>query len=130
MSEPAPRHTQRVRVTASRRGAVAARRRPMASALVEQTAVGELYLGGLLRAQLRLALTIVGSGAAILLGLPLLFAVVPATRELSLGPVPVPWLLLGVLIYPAVVAAALFYTRRSERTERRFAEVVGGVSER
>ena len=64
------------------------------------------------------------------LGLPLLFALVPETRELRLGWVPVPWLLLGVLIYPAVVAAAVFYTRRSERTERRFADVVGGTSER
>lgn len=130
MTDPLPRHTQRVRVTASRRGAATARRRPMRAALVEQTEVGELYLLGLLRAQLRLSLTVVGTGAVLLLGLPLLFAVVPATRELHLGPVPLPWLVLGVLVYPAVVLAAAVYTRLTEQTERRFVDVVAGTSER
>jgi hypothetical protein len=102
----------------------------MRAALVEQTEVGELYLLGLLRAQLRLSLTVVGTGAVLLLGLPLLFAVVPATRELHLGPVPLPWLVLGVLVYPAVVLAAAVYTRLTEQTERRFVDVVAGTSER
>lgn len=102
----------------------------MGAALVEQTEVGELYLLGLLRAQLRLSLAVVGMTAVVLLGLPLLFAVVPATRELHLGWVPLPWLLLGVLVYPAVVVAAAVYTRRTEQTERRFVDVVAGASDR
>jgi hypothetical protein len=118
------RATQRVRVTSSRRGASTPRRRTATSALVEQTGVGELYLLGLLRAQLRLALGVIGVGAATLLGLPLLFAVVPVTRALRVGPLPFPWLVLGVLLYPAMMAAAAWYSRQAERTERRFADIV------
>lgn len=130
MPAPAPRPsrgaapTQRVRVTSSRRGASTPRRRTATSALVEQTGVGELYLRGLLRAQLRLAVAVLGVVGVTLLGLPLLFAVVPATRVLSVGPVPFPWLVLGVLLYPAMMAAAALYSRQAERTERRFADIV------
>lgn len=124
MEEAGPRHTQRVRVTATRRGASTARRLPVASALAEQTSVGELYLQGLLRAQLRLTAAVTGAVGAMLLGIPLVFALVPATRQLHVGPLPLPWLVLGVLIYPAIVGMAAFYTRRTEQTERRFAAFV------
>lgn len=115
---------QRVRVTSSRRGTSPPRRRTATSALVEQTEIGELYLGGLLRAQLRLALGVIGVVAVTLLGLPLLFALVPMTRELRVGPLPLSWLILGVLLYPVIVTAAAAYTRGAERTERRFTDVV------
>lgn len=121
MTEPA-RHTQRVRVTSSRRGATAPRRRPPAAALTEQTGVGELYLRGLLRAQLRLTLTVIGIGALALLGLPVLFAAVPATRSLAVAGLPFPWLVLGVLLYPAMVGLAAWYVRHADRLERRFAD--------
>jgi hypothetical protein len=119
-----PGASQRVRVTSSRRGASAPRRRTATSALVEQTGVGQLYLRGLLRAQLRLAAGVLGVVAATLLGLPLLFAVVPATRELHLGPLPFSWVVLGVLLYPAMMVVAAVYSRQAERTERRFADIV------
>lgn len=123
MTEPA-RPRQRVRVTSSRRGAAAARRRPLATALAEQTGVGELYLQGLLRAQLRLGLTALGVLATVLLGLPLVFALVPATRSLEVAGVPVPWIVLGVLLYPALVLLAAWFDRHAGRLERRFAEVI------
>jgi hypothetical protein len=122
---PTSSQPQRVRVTSSRRGASAPRRRTARSALVEQTGVGELYLRGLLRAQLRLALAVLGVLAVTLLGLPLLFAVLPVTREWHVGPLPFPWVVLGVLLYPAMMAAAAVYSRQAERTERRFADIVG-----
>lgn len=127
MSEPIPPgepHTERVRVTSSRRGATTPRTRPLARALAEQTGVGELYLHGLLRAQLRLTLTVLGVGALALLGLPVLFALVPATRRLDIAGVPFPWLLLGVLLYPVMMALAAWYDRHATRLEQRFAEVV------
>ncbi len=130
MPAPTPRAprgaapTQRVRVTSSRRGASTPRRRTVTSALVEQTGVGELYLRGLLRAQLRLAAAVLGVVGVTLLGLPMLFAVAPATRVLSVGPLPFPWLVLGVLLYPAMMAVAALYARQAERTERRFADIV------
>jgi hypothetical protein len=121
--EPTP-PTQRVRVTSSRRGATAPRRRTRASALVEQTGVGELYLQGLLHSQLRLALVVLGVGAVTLVGLPLLFLLVPATQHLRVLGLPFPWLALGLLLYPAMVAVAAWYAARAERVERRFTDVV------
>jgi hypothetical protein len=37
---------------------------------------------------------------------------------------PLPWLLLGVLVYPALVLAAWLYVRQAERNERDFSELV------
>lgn len=124
MTGPAGRSPQRVRVTSSRRDAAAARRRPLATALAEQTGVGELYLQGLLRAQLRLALTVLGVLAAVLLGLPLAFALAPATRSLQVAGLPLPWVVLGVLLYPAMVGLAAWFDRHASRLERRFTEVM------
>ena len=124
MTSPERPHTSRVRVTSARRSSTTARRRTLAADLVEQTGVGELYLHALLRAQLRLALTVIGVGAAALLGLPLVFALVPATRTLGVGGIPFPWLVLGVLLYPAMVGAAAWYDRHATRLERRFAAIV------
>ncbi|MGD8199273.1 hypothetical protein ACQE98_01250 [Ornithinimicrobium sp. W1679] len=121
----ARRHTSRVRVTSSRRGAPPVRQRTPAADLVEQTGVGELYLEGLLRAQLRLALTVLGVFAVALLGVPLLVTVVPASGAVSLGGVPLVWVLLGVLVYPVMVALAAWYARQAGRLETRFSDVVG-----
>lgn len=122
---PARRHTSRVRVTSSRRGAPPVRQRTPATDLVEQTEVGELYLQGLLRAQLRLALTVLGVFAVALLVVPVLVTLVPATGAVSLAGVPLVWVLLGVLVYPAMVALAAWYAHQAGRLETRFSDVVG-----
>ena len=89
MSAPAG-PPQRVRVTSSRRWAVAPSARPIALELDEQTQLGGVYLGGLMRAQLRLSLLVLGTGAVILGGLPALMLLVPSTRTLSLWGLPFP----------------------------------------
>jgi hypothetical protein len=38
--------------------------------------------------------------------------------------VPLPWLLLGGLVYPALVALGWFYVRQAERVEREFSDLV------
>jgi hypothetical protein len=35
-----------------------------------------------------------------------------------------PWVLLGVLVFPVVVLAGWFYVRQAERGEREFADLV------
>jgi len=123
-SEPTgPR--RRVRVTSPRSGA--ARRGPLRPAtrdIDEQTRLGELYMATLIRAQWRLSMSVLASATMMIGGLPLLFLLVPATRTLNVGPVPLPWLILGVLIYPAVWLAGHYYVRQSERIEREFTELV------
>ncbi len=124
---PAPTHPQgpaRVRVTSSRRGAAAARSRPISSDLDEQTELGDVYLRGLMRAQLRLSLLVLGTGVLVIGGLPLLMVVVPATRTLQVLGVPFPWLALGVAVYPVTVLLARWYVRGAERIEAEFSEIV------
>lgn len=126
---PDPQSTpERVRVTSSRRAARAPLRRPLEADLDEQTELGEVYLRGLMRAQLRLAATILTLGVAALGGLPLLFSLVPAARDTRLFGVPVAWLLIGVLVYPVTVMVAATYVRRATRIESSFTQIVKSLS--
>lgn len=116
---------RRARVTSPRRQARRrAERRPPAQELAEQTGLGEVYLSALLRAQLRLSLAILLGVGGVVLGLPALFVVVPATRSVTVGPIPLPWLAIGVLIYPIAFLAARIYVRQAERIEREFSELM------
>jgi hypothetical protein len=90
----------------------------------EQTRLGELYMATLIRAQWRLSMSVLASATMMIGGLPLLFLFVPATRTLEVGPIPLPWLILGVLIYPAIWLAGHYYVRQSEQIEREFTELV------
>lgn len=117
----------RVRVTSSRRTAVTAvhaQSRLIARDLDEQTELGDVYLEGLMRAQLRLALTVLALMVAALGGFPLLLTLVPSTRTMTLAGVPLPWLVLGVLVYPATWLLARGYVRQAERIEADFADIV------
>lgn len=116
---------RRVTVTNPRTSAV---RRPPGSpalrALDEQDIVGELLVQSLVRAQLLLALRLLAALAVLVGGLPLLFATVPATRDAELLGLSLPWLVLGVLVHPALLLGGWVYLRRAERHERDFAELV------
>ncbi len=122
MSGEPPR---RVAVTSPRTAAV---RRPPGraalQALDEQDRVGELLVRSLVRAQLALALRLLTLLAVLLGGLPLLFSVVPATRDVVVLGLPLPWLVLGVLVYPALVLGGAVHLRLAERHERDFVELV------
>jgi hypothetical protein len=116
-----PRATppRRVRVTSPR---MRAARRPPSRPV--QTSIGEVYMRSLVRTQLRLAVGVLGAFALSVGGLPLLFAVAPALRQLQLLGLPLPWLLLGLLVYPVVGVSAWTYVRAAERAERDFADLV------
>jgi hypothetical protein len=79
---------------------------------------------GLIRTQLALALRLSLVVAALFGIQPLMFALSPGLARVSVGGLPLPWLLLGVLAYPAVLAVAWAYVRSAERNERHFAELV------
>ena len=117
---------RRVRVTSPRTSAA---RRPATHTgtreIDEQTRVGEVYMHSLIQSQLRLALAVIAGAVVVLGGLPLLFAFVPATRTVAVFRVPLPWLLLGVVVYPIVYVAARIYVRHAERIEAEFTEFVG-----
>jgi hypothetical protein len=116
---------RRVTVTSPRTRAV---RRPVGrqtlQALDEQDVVGELLLRSLMRAQLGLAVRVAAVFVVLLGGLPLLFAVVPATRDLEVLGLALPWLLLAGLVYPALLVGGAVYVRLAERNERDFVSLV------
>lgn len=126
MTEPAPRQG-RVRVTGPprRRASVV---RPAATREIDAgTELGAVYMRSLLREQLRLALGVLAVLLVTVGSLPLAFHLVPRLAEARILGVPLPWLLLGLLVYPWLLVLGWAYVRRAEANERDFAELVGEV---
>jgi hypothetical protein len=124
VSTPGP-GPQRVRVTSPRTGAVDPRRvRSVRSEIDDQTQLGEVYMRSLMRTQLRLAFLVIGVLAATVGLLPVLFVLVPETRTTTVLGVPLPWLLLGLVVYPFLVLLGWGYVRRAEHNEQSFSDLV------
>lgn len=118
----------RVRVTSSRRGAGHVELTAMSHEIDAQTTLGDVYVAGLMRAQLRLAASVGLVALVGIAGFPLLLMLVPAARTLTIGGIPFPWLVLGLLVYPVVWALARHYDRQAARIEAEFiTEVEGGA---
>lgn len=116
---------RRVRVTHPR--TEAARRvvaRPVAHEISEQTDIGTVYMTSLIRSQRRLAIIVCGAVAVLLCGIALLGAFAPRLSRWHVLSVPLPWLLLAVLVYPVLIALAVFAVRQAERHEQDFIELV------
>jgi hypothetical protein len=112
----------RVRVTGRPRTAPTTR--SVVSEIDAQTELGEVYVRSLVRSQLRLALRVTAILVLTLGLLPVLFASSATARRTALLGVPLPWWLLGVLVYPFLVLLAWLYVVRAERNERAFRELV------
>ena len=119
---PEPGST-RVRVVLSERKGIT---RPVRTIkeVQEGTPVGELLRRDLIRSQLMVTLRF-GALAVLVLGtLPAILTVLPAVGQLHVAGLRVPWLLLGVLMYPFLVGVAWRYTRVADRVEQNFADHV------
>src|SRR5687768_2230746 len=68
--------------------------------------------------QLRYALTVLGLLGALLLGLPLVLASIPALDTVRLAGIPVSWLAVAVLPFPLMALLAGWQLRKAERVER------------
>lgn len=126
MSEQPPR---RVRVTSPRADTTRSRppvRHAGPRDIEESTGVGEVYMRSLVGTQLRLGIAVCAVLALTLGALPLLFASVPGLADVDVLGLPLFWVLLGGLVYPSLVGLGWWYVRSAERTEREFADLVGG----
>jgi hypothetical protein len=56
--------------------------------------------------------------------LPVLFVLAPETRTTTVLGVPLPWLLLGLVVYPFLVLLGWVYVHRAERNEQSFSDLV------
>ena len=121
MSEERP---QRVRVTGPprRQG-----RRLRTGDIDEETRLGGVYLGSLLREQMWLALRIVALLIAAIGSLPLVFHLLPGLTDVDVFGMPLSWLLLGVVVYPVMVLLGWRYVRSAERNERDFADLLSEI---
>jgi hypothetical protein len=116
---------ERVRVTSPWTDRPRVHPRPSATSEIDaQSEVGEIYLRTLLRAQLRLALSIVLALGLTIGSLPLLFTVAPGLSTHNILGMPVSWGVLAFGCYPVLVLLAWRYVRLAERNERAFARVV------
>jgi hypothetical protein len=123
--DAAPDAPRRVRVTAPRRAArITGVSFPVSREMAEQSEVGQVFVTSLIRSQLRLALVVAGGFLVILIGIPVLLAVFPAIEDVTVLTVPVPWVLLGLGIYPLAIGCAVLYVRSAARNERRFQDLV------
>ena len=89
----------------------------------EQTAQGEELMRRLMRDQLSLAIRLGGLTVVVLGSLPLAFALVPSLGGVEVLGLRLPWLLLGVAVYPFLLVVAWSYNRNAERYEQEFAEM-------
>jgi hypothetical protein len=119
--EPTPK---RVRVTSPHSGATRRRQVAVTHEINAQTGVGEVFMRSLVATQARLALLVLGVVAVVIGGLPALFWLVPGLRAAQVVGIPLPWLMLGGLVYPTLVALGWFYVRQAERIEREFSDLV------
>jgi hypothetical protein len=114
----------RVRITSPRTRAARSRsRRPRAAEIDALTRLGEVYVQSLVRAQLRLALGVMLTLSATVGLLPVAFRLLPIDGVRLLG-IPLPWLLLGIVVYPWLLLLAWWYVRRAERNEAAFVDLV------
>jgi hypothetical protein len=116
---------ERVRVIHPR--TEAARRvatRPASREIDEQTGLGELYMRTLIRSQRRLALLVCATVTVLLGGCALLGAYVPRLDTVRIAGVALPWVVLGVLIYPVMIGIGMYTVRQAERNESAFIEIV------
>lgn len=100
--------------------------RPVTDEIDDQTGVGRIYLRSLIRTQLRLGLATVALVVVPLVAMPLLFGLWAPVRELQVGPMPLWWFLLGILVYPAILGVGWWYVRQADRNEAQFTDLVEG----
>jgi hypothetical protein len=119
----------RVRVTGPPRRRASVVRSVGAREIDAETALGEVFMRSLLREQLRLAVRVLTALALTLGLLPLAFHLWPQLGDARVGPVPLAWLLLGVLAYPWLALLGWLHVRRAEANERDFADLVSAAGE-
>lgn len=122
-----PRHSaagQRVVVQAPRSKPGAHRPIPAVHDLDERSEYGEVLLRSLVRAQLGLTVGFVVLAAGVLGALPLLATLLPWLVHRQVVGLPLPLIVLGIGVYPVLVALGYAYVRLAERTDRHFTDLV------
>jgi hypothetical protein len=128
MTEPdADPRTGRVRITSPLTTASPHVRRSVQQEIDESTGIGEVYVRSLVRSQLRAALTVITTLVLTLGALPIVFWLLKDLSQLSILGVPLPWIVLGVAVYPGLFLLGWLYVRQADKSERDFAALVNPI---
>lgn len=85
--------------------------------------VADFYVRTLIRSQLRLALSVALGFLVLLVCLAVLIVSWPQIHDIRLATVPLPWLVLGVGVYPLILLGAFLFNRAAARNESRYRDV-------
>lgn len=88
------------------------------------TTYGRLLLRSLIRAQLGLSLMCLTFALAVTASFPVIAALIPAVRRMTVGGLPVTLIVLGFGFYPVLLAVGWFYNRQARQLEARFTDLV------
>ncbi|MGN6271838.1 MAG: DUF485 domain-containing protein [Protaetiibacter sp.] len=106
----------RVRITAPRHDEDTSR--PPTGATASDPAA--LYIRSLIRSQLRAAIVCAAAFVVVLVGVPLVFTLVPGLDAARVAGIPVSWIVLGAGLFPVLIAIAAIYVRTASRNESRY----------
>jgi hypothetical protein len=128
MTEPdADPRTGRVRITSPLTTASPHVRRTVQQEIDESTGIGEVYVRSLVRSQLRAALTVITTLMLTLGALPIVFWLLKDLNQLSILGIPLPWIVLGVAVYPGLFLLGWLYVRQADKSESDFAALVNPI---
>ena len=128
MTEPdADPRTGRVRITSPLTTASPHVRRTVQQEIDESTGIGEVYVRSLVRSQLRAALTVITTLMLTLGALPIVFWLLTDLSQLSILGIPLPWIVLGVAVYPGLFLLGWLYVRQADKSESDFAALVNPI---
>jgi hypothetical protein len=88
------------------------------------TPYGRLLVRSLTRAQLGLSLMCLALAVVVVASLPLLAALWPGARRVTVAGLPLTLIVLGAGIYPVLMAIGWFYHRQASQLEARFIDLV------
>jgi hypothetical protein len=94
------------------------------------TVYGRLLVRALTRAQLGLSLMCLAFAVAVIASLPVVMALLPAVREVTVAGLPLTLVILGAGIFPVLMAVGWFYNRQASQLEARFIDLVDPVGRR
>src|SRR3954447_14825139 len=108
------------RTTAARSGPA----RPPVREIDELTVLGELYLESLLRTQRRAAFGVFAVTMGLLIALAVAVAEFGQWSAITVLGIQLPWVLVGVAVYPLLGIIGIVAVRLAERNERAFAALM------
>ena len=94
------------------------------------TVYGRLLVRSLTRAQLGLSLMCLAIALAVIASLPLIMALLPSARRMTVAGLPLTLVVLGAGIFPVLMAVGWFYNRQASLLEARFIDLVDPVGRR